>query len=350
MISAALALSACGPFEGWKRLHGKAYGSSEAAALAEAAYGDNCARYDELNRLGGATFGPDEHSDLSPEQFRRRFGGCYVDDPPPLAPAPPPPVARSASIDWRVPGQNPLGRVAVTGVKNQGAFGTCWSFAVAENLEGLNVRQGGALTNISEQEFISCCPDCQGRKAENSFEWLANATGGVPALESSWPYNGSAAAPCRAESAPRVPMRPLRRWGRVQDDGTGAPVVAGLHQHGPMGMGVDAHCFAGYKGGVIRNCTSKGVDHAVLMVAAGTEAGVKYFTIKNVRAVAAPRTPGAPRSPCAPPVVGLQVGRGRLCADRAGQAVVGEAKYDRDVRVNAPCRRPGPRICSWATR
>ena len=35
------------------------------------------------------------------------------------------------------------------------------------------------------------------------------------------------------------------------------------------------------KHGVIRNCTSKGVDHAVLMVAAGTDDGVNYFTIKN---------------------------------------------------------------------
>ena len=47
-------------------------------------------------------------------------------------------------------------------------------------------------------------------------------------------------------------------------------------------MGVDATCFHGYHSGVIRNCTSKGVDHAVLMVAAGaSEAGVNYFTIKN---------------------------------------------------------------------
>ena len=34
------------------------------------------------------------------------------------------------------------------------AFGTCWSFAAAENLEGLNVRQGHALVNISEQEVV----------------------------------------------------------------------------------------------------------------------------------------------------------------------------------------------------
>lgn len=40
-------------------------------------------------------------------------------------------------------------------------------------------------------------------------------------------------------------------------------------------------CEQGYHSGIIRNCTSKGVDHAVLMVAAGEEGGVPYFTIKN---------------------------------------------------------------------
>ena len=48
-------------------------------------------------------------------------------------------------------------------VKNQGAFGTCWSFAAAENLEGLNARQGNKLENISNQELIDCCKDCQGK-------------------------------------------------------------------------------------------------------------------------------------------------------------------------------------------
>ena len=73
----------------------------------------------------------------------------------------------------------------VTPVKNQGPHGTCWSFAAAENLEGLAVRQGAALQAISEQEFISCCNDCRGRSADHTFAWLLEATHGVPALEES---------------------------------------------------------------------------------------------------------------------------------------------------------------------
>lgn len=277
---------------------------------------------------GGAEYGADEHSDLTIAQFSARFGGYSDDGAAAAAAAPAAQVQGDGSVDWRDASKNPLKLVAVTHVKNQGAFGTCWSFGVAENLEGLNVRQGNTLVrkprcccwcccpcscswrpccsccscscssslpprpppltpppllqvNISEQEFISCCKTCQGRSAENSFDWLANNTGGVPALEATYPYNGSAKAPCVYKTAPKVKGMKLTRWGRVVDDGTGAPVVAGLQVNGPMGMGVDATCFAGYKGGVIRNCTSKGVDHAVLMVAAGTDAGVKYFTIKN---------------------------------------------------------------------
>ena len=37
----------------------------------------------------------------------------------------------------------------------------------------------------------------------------------------------------------------LSSWGRVNDDGTGGPVVDALMTKGPMGMGVDATCFQG---------------------------------------------------------------------------------------------------------
>ena len=54
---------------------------------------------------------------------------------------------------------------------------------------------------------------------------------------------------------------------------------------GPCNIGVDASCLSGYKDGVITNCTGKAVDHANVIVGAGTtpatEGSVDYFIVRN---------------------------------------------------------------------
>lgn len=241
LLTAPAGAAASVSFERWTAAHGKVYATPTEHARRQKIFEANVARFAALSAVpGGAKFAADEAADLTPAEFSARFGSCSSDDgivQPAVAaadsPATPP---RSASpptaIDWR----NKDGKSFVTPVKNQGAFGTCWSFGVAENLEGLNVRQGHPLANISEQEFISCCKTCQGHKAEDSFDWLANNTGGRPALEATYPYVGKPLA-CNAESAPRAPVK-LNSWGRVVDDGSGLPVVAGLIAHGPMGCDI----------------------------------------------------------------------------------------------------------------
>ena len=216
---------ACSSFGAWRVAHGKNYASAAAGTAAERTFAANCGRYAALNALpGGARFGADEWSDLSPGAFAARFGGgldaaalARGDAAPPVAPAPlamPPSGGGGGDrnryvIDWREHGQ-------VTPVKDQGKYGTCWSFGVAQNLEGLGVRQGHTLANVSEQAFISCCPACQGAAATASFSWLVNASGsrGAPALEATYPYAGPVEN-CTFASAPKAPVR-LVSWGRVQ--------------------------------------------------------------------------------------------------------------------------------------
>ena len=50
-------------------------------------------------------------------------------------------------------------------------------------------------------------------------------------------------------------------------------------QHGPMSVSINAGPLNGYHGGVI-NCTGSGIDHAVALVAYGTDAatGEAYWT------------------------------------------------------------------------
>ena len=120
------------------------------------------------------------------------------------------------------------------------------------------------------------------------------------------PYVGNTSVPCLADTAPRAQVQ-LHSWGRVKDhDGTGNAIVQALETHGPMGLGVDAKCFHGYQSGIVRECNESNfgrtnhqrppmVNHAVLMVAAGTDLfyskqesnavsfpeTVDFFTIKN---------------------------------------------------------------------
>ena len=118
------------------------------------------------------------------------------------------------------------------------------------------------------------------------------------------PYVGNTSVPCLADTAPRAQVH-LHSWGRVEDqDGTGKTIVKALEKYGPMGLGVDAKCFHGYQSGIVRECNETNfggknqqpmVNHAVLMVAAGTDLfypqqhqnkvsfpeTVNFFTIKN---------------------------------------------------------------------
>ena len=107
------------------------------------------------------------------------------------------------------------------------------------------------------------------------------------------PYQGNSSIPCRANDAPRAPVQ-LHSWTRVQDDdGTGDAISTALHHFGPMGMGVDASCFHGYRFGIIRSCphSQGGVNHAVLMVAAGTDLYVNHTTAVTTTTTTTATTP-----------------------------------------------------------
>jgi len=309
------------------------YSTREKFLARQQIYQNNLLRWKRLNQIpGGARYGPETepHADLTPEEFAIISGSCGRSDGSrriqtnkrndnrrgSLLPNHNPRLQQQREeslvrhrtqtlelsttsdddhhhslaapftimdIDWRKhappQGSDIMSPISyVTPVKNQGPHGTCWSFGAAENLEGLAVRQGHSLQNISEQEFISCCSECRGASADHTFLWLLNKTGGVPALEDSYPYDGNTSVPCFAETAPRADVE-LHSWGRVQDqDGTGDAIVAALNLYGPMGLGVDAKCFHGYQSGVVRECdtnvrskTSGSINHAVLMVASGTD-------------------------------------------------------------------------------
>jgi cathepsin F len=104
------------------------------------------------NEMGTAKYGINEFADLTQKEYLRKTGLMPPKESEnilrnPIADIPDVPLPEE--FDWRDKG-------AITAVKNQGNCGSCWSFSVTGNIEGLHAIKTGKLEAYSEQELLDC--------------------------------------------------------------------------------------------------------------------------------------------------------------------------------------------------
>ena len=317
-------------FDTWAKKYSKTYKSAAEKQLRKSYFEKNLQDYAERNAAEGklgARYGPSAFSDLSFSEAKRALGGFRPSEglmssatkikftTEELE------RAKTATIDWRNHG-------AVTPVQQQHPFGTCWAFSMVAATEGAMVVQGKQeLQKLSEQMVVSCVPpqDC-GQSGDVTFAWLTQATGGHIELEETYVYNRTCnffreqllapdgttdgytekcdlppnppygpCPPCkgieRRDGTPPCQMKKEFSNAIIQDntfvpigsDGDSTEMMAGLLKYGPGQIGIDASCVKAYKGGVISNCTTTAVDHAVTIVGAETDlaTGIDYWIVKN---------------------------------------------------------------------
>jgi cathepsin L len=243
----------------------------------------------------------------------------------------------NVDIDWRKHG-------AVNPVQQQHPFGTCWAFSMIAVTEAVSVIQGKKpLTKLAEQMVVSCVPpSADGDNSDTLWSWAYHHTKGRYQTEEVYPYNRTCnffrerllapdgtrdgypfakcdlpndppfgpCPPCpgieRKDGTPECMLdeskgfseASVQGWGFVGPHGVSSegrnatPVtdpsdvtrmVAALQKYGPAQIGIDASCLAGYKSGIISNCTRRSVDHAVAIVGAGTDdvSGIDYWIVRN---------------------------------------------------------------------
>merc|ERR1711962_1888909 len=186
-----------------------------------------------------------EMSDLSYEEYEAIYlSGLRVPEGPSNATLHVPdnePIPNA--VDWRNQGM-------VTGVKNQGQCGSCYSFSATGALEGAWKKARGSLPSLSEQQIVDCSGrygnyGCQGGWYQSSWRYLRDAGGDES--ESAYRYTARKGS-CHFNR--RYVVSTVRSW---HDTAAGSEndLTNALARVGPVSVAIDAgqRSFQRYRSG-----------------------------------------------------------------------------------------------------
>ena len=187
-------------------------------------------------------------------------------------------------VDWREKG-------VITGVKNQGNCGSCWTFSSTGALEAHHAIQFGNWKSheLSEQQLLDCASafdnhGCSGGLPSHAFEYIHHA-GGI-ATEFSYPYRAVAGERCGALTPSNFGAHTLSSFNVTENDEDSIKQI--LATVGPVSVAYQVvEDFRLYKRGIYSSDKCRkgpmDVNHAVLIVGYGQcpESGKPYWIVKN---------------------------------------------------------------------
>jgi len=271
----------------WKLKYQPKYASNEEEDKRFRIFAQNKRTILKLNEMtasdpDGARFGLNQFADLTSEEFVAKY---LREIPSDLPRAPFLPPTKKTLKDYPKE-KNWVEDGAVTAVKNQGECGSCWSFSVTGNMEGVYKVAHGELPILSEQQFVDCDHDCMQYMGQKSCDDGCNG-GLMPnamtyavregvTTEAKYPYK-AVAGKCTYEKS--MGTYHFSAWRSV--NGTDVDMIATLNEVGPLSVGVDATLWQFYIGGIFSVICGKTLNHGVLVAGYGEHNGKEYWLIKN---------------------------------------------------------------------
>jgi len=265
-------------FADFKATFNRQYSSAGEEAHAFACFSNTLDDIDRLNSIDKtATYGINKFSDLCKDEFKRLYHNAKFGNLTGVPRAAPYTAAElkryeAGAFDWRSKG-------AVTGVKDQGQCGSCWTFSAVAAMEGAWKIAGHPLTSLSEEELVQCATTagngCQGGEMSRAIEWVV-AHGGIN-TEAGYPYTSGSGVTgfCNAQ---RASVKAGKFTGVIQAPASESQLSAFLQQHGPLAIAVDAEDgWQTYSGGIKSVCGGRSLDHGVALVGFGDG----FWIVKN---------------------------------------------------------------------
>jgi len=187
--------------------------------------------------------------------------------------------AAPAAFDWR------SRKASITPVKDQGSCGSCWAFAVTEDVESHRFLSGKPQVRLSPQQIVDCDTSnwgCGGGWPGTAYNYIINA-GGLQ-TNKTYPYTSGKTnnqGTCKFNKS--LAKGFVKSWTFVSKAGAlnEAQMLQDLWTYGPMTVCVSATNWGYYRGGVFSSAGGSALDHCVQLIGYGDASGVPYWTIRN---------------------------------------------------------------------
>merc|ERR1711990_211378 len=187
----------------------------------------------------------------------------------------------------------------VTGVKDQGSCGSCWTFGAGAAIEGAMCAAGNYNCNswngVSTQQLVDCASynsdlnpydnhGCNGGFQANALRYVWQ-NGGIDSWDSYGYQSGSSGKEYNCAYNSRNSVGTISSCGMLGHGGNEDLLVDMIYHEGVSTIAIDASGlgFQTYSGGVYssNSCSSSRLNHAVTATGYGSQGGSKYFEVKN---------------------------------------------------------------------